>query len=173
MSRVPSKSIQQIRNIGTIAHIDAGKTTLTERMLFFTKAIHRLGDVDQGTTVTDFDPEEQERGITIYSAAVSFPWRDVVVNIIFLNNNGTVMRSADTSKAAATLQIEVLRRMGPEGRLQAAIDLCRTSRVLLLEGVHKRHPEYNARQAELAVIRLTLPTDLFLAAYPEAEGILP
>ena len=89
------------------------------------------------------------------------------------SNNGTVMRSADTSKAAATLQIEVLRRMGPEARLQAAIDLCRTSRVLLLEGVHKRHPEYNARQAELAVIRLTLPTDLFLAAYPEAEGILP
>ena len=83
------------------------------------------------------------------------------------------MRSPDTSKAAATLQIEVLRRMGPEGRLQAAIDLCSTSRVLLLEGVHKRHPEYNARQAELAVIRLTLPTDLFLAAYPEAEGILP
>ena len=69
MARTPSCSLQQIRNIGIIAHIDAGKTTLTERMLFFTKAIHRLGDVDRGTTVTDFDPEEQERGITIYSAA--------------------------------------------------------------------------------------------------------
>ena len=83
------------------------------------------------------------------------------------------MRSLDTSEAAATLQIEVLRRMGPERRLQAAIDLCRSSRVLLLEGVNSRHPEYNARQAELAVIRLTLPTNLFLAAYPESEDILP
>ena len=90
MPRAPSKSIQKIRNIGIIAHIDAGKTTLTERMLFFTKAIHRLGDVDHGTTVTDFDPEEQERGITIYSAAVSFPWRDTVVNLI--NNNGLKAR---------------------------------------------------------------------------------
>ena len=83
------------------------------------------------------------------------------------------MGSLDTSEAAATLQIEVLRRMGPERRLQAAIDLCRSSRVLLLEGVNSRHPEYNARQAELAVIRLTLPTNLFLAAYPESEDILP
>jgi hypothetical protein len=85
----------------------------------------------------------------------------------------TVMISPDTSKDAATLQIEALRRMGPERRLQAAIDLCQSSRVLLLEGVRKRHPEYDARQAELAVIRLTLPPSLFLAAYPESEGILP
>ena len=83
------------------------------------------------------------------------------------------MRYPDTSEAAASLQIQVLRRMGPERRLQAAIDLCRSSRVLLLEGVNRRHPEYNARQAELAVIRLTLPANLFLAAYPESEGILP
>jgi hypothetical protein len=83
------------------------------------------------------------------------------------------MRYSDTSEAAASLQIQVLRRMGPERRLQAAIDLCRSSRVLLLEGVNRRHPEYNARQAELAVIRLTLPNNLFLAAYPESEGILP
>ena len=83
------------------------------------------------------------------------------------------MRFPDTSKTAATIQIEVLRGMGPEGRLQAAIDLCRASRLLLLEGVRKRHPEYSLRQAELAVIRLTLPPDLLLAAYPQAEGILP
>ena len=77
-----ARQLAKIRNIGIVAHIDAGKTTLTERMLFFTKTSHRLGDVDRGTTITDLDPEEQERGITIYSAAVSFQWRDVTVNLI-------------------------------------------------------------------------------------------
>ena len=77
-----SRRLDTIRNIGIIAHIDAGKTTLTERLLFFTRTSHRLGDVDRGTTVTDFDPEEQERGITIYSAAVTFRWGDVTVNLI-------------------------------------------------------------------------------------------
>ena len=74
--------IELYRNIGIMAHIDAGKTTTTERILYYTKTSHRLGDVDRGTTVTDFDPEEQQRGITIYSAAVSFQWKDVTVNLI-------------------------------------------------------------------------------------------
>ncbi|MGH9674614.1 MAG: elongation factor G [Bryobacteraceae bacterium] len=74
--------LERIRNIGIIAHIDAGKTTVTERMLFYCGATHRMGDVDKGTTETDFDPEEQQRGITIYSASVTFNWKDVVVNLI-------------------------------------------------------------------------------------------
>jgi elongation factor G len=59
--------IQQFRNIGIVAHIDAGKTTTTERILYYTGASHKMGDVDEGTTQTDFDPEEAKRGITIYS----------------------------------------------------------------------------------------------------------
>jgi len=76
------EDLSRIRNIGIAAHIDAGKTTSTERVLYYSGMIHRAGEVDEGTTVTDFDAEEQQRGITIYSAAVSFDWRDCRVNLI-------------------------------------------------------------------------------------------
>jgi elongation factor G len=74
--------LEQYRNIGIIAHIDAGKTTTTERILFYTGKTHRIGSVDDGTTVTDWMDQERERGITIVSAAVSAVWKDHLVNII-------------------------------------------------------------------------------------------
>lgn len=70
------------RNIGIIAHIDAGKTTTTERMLFYSGKTLRIGDVDSGDTVTDYLPSERERGITIQLAAISIPWNSHKVNII-------------------------------------------------------------------------------------------
>lgn len=79
---VVNPDISKIRNIGIMAHIDAGKTTTTERMLYYSGYIRALGDVDDGDTVTDFMAQERERGITIQSAAVTFDWKSHRINLI-------------------------------------------------------------------------------------------
>jgi elongation factor G len=79
---VAQNSPDRIRNIGVVAHIDAGKTTTTERILFYTGRTHRMGNVDEGTTVTDWMAQERERGITITAAAVTCFWRDCQINIV-------------------------------------------------------------------------------------------
>ena len=73
---------RNLRNIGVIAHVDAGKTTTTERILFYTGESHRIGNVDTGNTVTDFDPQERQRGITINSAAITVRWKGTQINLI-------------------------------------------------------------------------------------------
>ncbi|SVD92802.1 uncharacterized protein METZ01_LOCUS445656, partial [marine metagenome] len=75
-------TLEKIRNFGIIAHIDAGKTTTTERVLYFTRRIHRIGNVDEGTTTTDWYEEEVRRGITVFSAAVTAEWRGHTLNLI-------------------------------------------------------------------------------------------
>ena len=77
-----SHDIKNLRNIGIIAHIDAGKTTVSERMLFYSGFTHRLGDVDRGNTVMDFDHLEQEHGVTIQAACITLPWHDITINLI-------------------------------------------------------------------------------------------
>ncbi|XP_015254800.1 PREDICTED: ribosome-releasing factor 2, mitochondrial [Cyprinodon variegatus] len=79
---VLNPDISKIRNIGIMAHIDAGKTTTTERMLYYSGYTRALGDVDDGDTVTDFMAQERERGITIQSAAVTFDWKNHRINLI-------------------------------------------------------------------------------------------
>src|SRR2546423_6058089 len=74
--------LETIRNIGIIAHVDAGKTTTTERILYFSGTKHKVGDVDEGNTTTDFDPLEKAKGITINSAAVTVEWDDIQINLI-------------------------------------------------------------------------------------------
>src|SRR3974377_2250471 len=74
--------LERMRNIGIAAHIDAGKTTTTERILYYTGRTHKLGEVHEGTAIMDWMEQEQERGITITSAATTCEWRDIQINII-------------------------------------------------------------------------------------------
>ncbi|MFI6598658.1 elongation factor G [Nonomuraea sp. NPDC050536] len=74
--------MNDVRNLGILAHVDAGKTTVTERILYLTGATHKRGEVHHGTTVTDFDPQERDRGITIFAAAVSCVWAGHLLNLI-------------------------------------------------------------------------------------------
>jgi elongation factor G len=80
--RTTRNDLARVRNIGILAHVDAGKTTTTERILFITGATYKRGEVHDGNTVTDFDPQERNRGITIFSAAVSCEWNDHRINLI-------------------------------------------------------------------------------------------
>jgi len=74
--------LEKLRNIGVMAHIDAGKTTVTERILYYSGKIYKMGEVHEGTAVMDFMTEEQQRGITITSAATRCPWNDFEINLI-------------------------------------------------------------------------------------------
>lgn len=82
MSSADNVGLEKVRNIGIIAHIDAGKTTTTERILYYTGRTHKMGEVHEGDTEMDWMQQERERGITITSAATTCPWKGHRINII-------------------------------------------------------------------------------------------
>ncbi len=105
--------LEKIRNIGIIAHIDAGKTTTTERILYYTGRVHKIGEVHEGTTTTDWMPQERERGITITAAATYCRWRDCQVNII--DTPGHVDFTAEVERSLRVLDGAVVVFDGVQG----------------------------------------------------------
>ncbi|MEN6558659.1 MAG: GTP-binding protein, partial [Thermoguttaceae bacterium] len=141
-----STDIRRLRNIGVIAHIDAGKTTVTERMLFYSGFSHRVGEVDKGTTVTDYDPEEQERGITINAAAVRFPWKDVEINLI--DTPGHVDFTAEVERSLRVLDGGVVvfsAREGVEAQSETVwhqADKYRVPRIAVINKMDREGADY-------------------------------
>lgn len=102
-----------IRNISIIAHIDAGKTTTTERFLYYSGKTHRIGDIDDGSTVMDYLDEERRRGITIVSAAASFPWHDHLVHLI--DTPGHIDFTAEVERSLRVIDGAIVIFSGVEG----------------------------------------------------------
>ena len=105
--------LNKLRNIGIIAHIDAGKTTTTERILYYTGKIHKIGEVHDGTTTTDWMPQERERGITITAAAISTTWNDFNINLI--DTPGHVDFTAEVERSLRVLDGAVVVFDGVQG----------------------------------------------------------
>ena len=148
-----TRNLEQLRNIGIIAHIDAGKTTVTERMLFYSGVTHRMGDVDKGTTVTDFDPEEQQRGITIRAACVTFPWNDCIVNLI--DTPGHVDFTAEVERSLRVLDGGVVvfsAREGVEAQSETVwrqADKYHVPRVAFINKMDREGADFHATFSEI------------------------
>jgi elongation factor G len=177
--------LELVRNIGIIAHIDAGKTTTTERILYFAGTSHRMGEVDDGTTTTDFDPEEAQRGITIYSACVTTSWNGATVNII--DTPGHVDFTAEVERSLRVLDGAVVVFSAVEGveaqseTVWRQADRYNVPRICFINKLdrigadfQRTFDEIRTRLCENAgTERQLLPVTIPLTSVGEADGIDP
>jgi elongation factor G len=166
-----ARRIEQLRNIGIIAHIDAGKTTLTEHMLYYSGAKHRVGEVDKGTTETDSDPEEQERGITIYAACVTFEWLQHHINL--LDTPGHVDFTAEVERCLRVLDGAVVvfsAREGVEAQSETVWRQADKYRVPRLCFINKLDREGANFQAVLDQMRGRLAANPVAVQVPVGQG---
>jgi elongation factor G len=165
------RDLHSIRNIGVIAHIDAGKTTVTERMLFFSGMLHRMGDVDKGTTETDFDEEEQQRGITIYSACVTFQWKHVTINLI--DTPGHVDFTAEVERSLRVLDGGVVvfsAREGVEAQSETVWRQADKYHVPRIAFINKMDREGADFEGTLSEIRKRLGSNPIAIQIPQGAG---
>jgi elongation factor G len=166
-----ARRLENLRNIGIIAHIDAGKTTVTERMLFCSGTTHRVGEVDKGTTETDFDEEEQQRGITIYSACVTFHWAGVDVNLI--DTPGHVDFTAEVERCLRVLDGGVVvfsAREGVEAQSETVWRQANKYRVPRIAFINKMDREGADFEGTLREIRSRLDANPVALQIPVGEG---
>ena len=164
-------SLTNLRNIGIIAHIDAGKTTVTERMLYVSGTKHRAGEVDRGTTTTDDDAEEAERGITIYSACVAFAWKGVQINLI--DTPGHVDFTAEVERSLRVLDGAVIvfsAREGVEAQSETVWRQADKYKVARLVFINKLDREGADFEAVVREIRDRLSANPVVLQIPLGEG---
>ncbi len=166
-----ARKIENIRNIGIIAHIDAGKTTVTEQMLFQSGSKHRVGRVDQGTTETDSDQEEQERGITIYSACVTFDWGPHHINL--LDTPGHVDFTAEVERCLRVLDGAVVvfsAREGVEAQSETVWRQADRYQVPRIAFINKMDREGASFEATLKEMESRLGAKPVVLSLPVGEG---
>ncbi len=160
-------SLDKVRNIGIIAHIDAGKTTTTERILFYTGKTYKLGNIDDGTTVTDWMDQERERGITIVSAAITTFWKDYRINII--DTPGHVDFTAEVERSLRVLDGGITVFDAEEGvqsqseTVWRQADKYHVPRLIFLNKMDKLGANF---KGTLQMIRERLGVRLAVLAYP-------
>src|ERR1019366_169652 len=120
--------LERMRNIGIAAHIDAGKTTTTERILYYTGRSHKIGEVHEGTATMDWMEQEQERGITITSAATTASWKDMQINII--DTPGHVDFTAEVERRLRARPVPIQIPVGAEDQFKGIVDLVEMKAVI-------------------------------------------
>ncbi len=171
-------TLAQVRNIGIVAHIDAGKTTTTERILFYAGRTHKLGNVDDGNTVTDWMIQERERGITITSAAITCAWHDAQINII--DTPGHVDFTIEVERSLRVLDgaIGVFCAVGgvqPQSEtVWRQADKYRVPRLAFINKMDRMGADFNAVVAEIRRKLGANPAPLFLPWGREAgfQGVI-